>query len=60
MLKEEESSALDPEHKMILWTLLVALGGTQLLYLNVAAFLPLVKLKNQNLLSDIEVGIILA
>ena len=44
----------------MLGTLLVTLGATQLLYLNVAAFLPLVKLKNQNLLSDIEVGVILA
>ncbi len=60
MLKEEENFALDPKHKRMLGTLLVALGATQLLYLNVAAFLPLVKLKNQNLLSDIEVGIILA
>jgi hypothetical protein len=59
---EELDVKLDAREKRILGVLLLSIGSTQLLYLNVAAFLPLLRLKNQERseLSDLEVAIILS
>ena len=48
------------QRKTILITLIVTMGMTQTVYLNIPVFLPEYRFKHHPLINDIEVGIILA
>lgn len=58
--RENSDDETAPERRKILVTVLLLIGSTQLMYMNVATFLPPYRLKHHPALSDTSIGLILS